>query len=127
MKCDPQAARTVFSSGVPLLMAGLESTTMMKFEAARQKAGVRLWRAENRCPRRADESVGRRDTHSFDTVAVAHALRERYAEMEPVCVEVEDSGLTRRVEGTPNATLLVRPQKEAFLDWFVAAMAPRPR
>ena len=127
IKCDPQAARTVFSSGVPLLMAGLESTTMMKFEAARQKRVFGYGVPKTDALAALTNLWGGGTPTLFDTVAVAHALRERYAEMEPVCVEVEDSGLTRRVEGTPNATLLVRPQKEAFLDWFVAAMAPRPR
>jgi purine nucleosidase len=127
IKCDPQAARTVFASGVPLLMAGLESTTMMKFEKERQKQLFGYGVPKTDALAALTNLWGGGTPTLFDTVAVAHALGEHYAETEQVRVEVEDSGLTRRGEGTPNATLLVRPQKEAFLDWFVATMAPRPR
>lgn len=127
IKCDPQAARTVFASGVPLLMAGLESTTMMKFEKEHQKRlfgyGVPMTDALAALTNLWGGGI----PTLFDTVAVAHAIGENYAETEPIRVEVDDSGLTRKVEGTPNAMLLVRPQKDAFLDWFVATMAPRSR
>lgn len=127
IKCDPQAAKTVFSSGVPLLMAGLESTTMMKFEKDHQKRLFGYGAPMTDALAALTNLWGGGTPTLFDTVAVAHAIGEHYAETEPIRVEVDDNGLTRKVEGTPNATLLVHPQKDAFLDWFITAMAPRPR
>lgn len=122
IKCDPAAARVVFASGVPLTVAGLEATTMMKFEAPLQKRLFGHGTPTTDALAALTNLWGHGTPTLFDTVAVARALGERYAEEEPVRIQVEDSGLTRAVPGAPNATLLVRPRKEAFLEWFVTQM-----
>jgi inosine-uridine nucleoside N-ribohydrolase len=124
IRCDPAAAKAVYTSGVPLVMAGLEVTTMMQLDVERQKrlcaygtpatdalaALTRLW--------------GGAVPTLFDPVAVAYALGHGYCEGEQRHVEVDDSGMTRLSDGTPNVTVLVHPQKDAFLDWYVSALAP---
>lgn len=120
--CDPAAARTVFASGVPLVMAGLEATTMMKFDAPLQKRLFARGRPHTDALAALTVLWGGGTPTLFDTVAVARALGERFADEEPVHIVVEDNGLTRATPGAPNARLLVRPKKEAFLEWFVQAM-----
>lgn len=126
IRCDPAAARTVFTSGVPLVMAGLEVTAMLQFESERQKrlfgggtpltdalaALTALW--------------GNRTPTLFDIVPVAYVLGEHFWEGERLHVEVDANGLTRLSEGVPNVTVLLHPQKEALLDWYVAAFAGHP-
>ena len=65
------------------------------------------------------DSAGRR---LYDPVAVAWATGHRFCDEEARHVVVEDSGLTRITSGTPNVTVLVHPQKEAFLDWALATL-----
>jgi hypothetical protein len=60
----------------------------------------------------------------FDPVAVAYALGEAHCDSEQRHVTIEDSGLTRITEGTPNVTVLIHPHKEQFLDWYVDALKP---
>jgi inosine-uridine nucleoside N-ribohydrolase len=124
IKCDPRAARAVFTSGVPLTMAGLEVTTMMQLDAERRKRitgyGSRMTDALSALT----DLWGNDVPTLFDVVAAAHALGQRFSESERLRVEVDESGLTRIVPGTPNVTVLVRPRKEAFLDWYVKALAP---
>jgi hypothetical protein len=36
---------------------------------------------------------------------------------------VDDDGLTRITDGPRNVTILLNPQKEAFLDWYIAILA----
>lgn len=124
IKCDPPAAKIVYGSGVPLVMAGLEVTTMMQFDAERQRklfaagtpmtdalaALTRLWGNDNPVPTQ------------FDSVAVAYALGHSFSAKEERHVEVEADGLTRITDGQPNVTVLIQPQKEAFLDWFGATL-----
>lgn len=124
IKCDPPAAKTVYSSGVPLVMAGLEVTTMMQFDAERQRklfsagtpmtdalaALTRIWGGDNPVPTQ------------YDAVAAAYALGYSFSEKEEHHVEVEPDGMTRITDGPPNVTVLVHPQKEAFLDWFGATL-----
>lgn len=122
IKCDPPAARTVFGSGVPLVMAGLEATTMMKFDQPLQR---RLFaRGTPATDALAALTVlwGGGTPTLFDTVAVARALGQQFADEEPLHIVVEPDGLTRAGVGAPNARLLVRPRKEQFLEWFVQAL-----
>jgi purine nucleosidase len=124
IRCDPAAARTVYSSGVPLVMAGLEVTTMMQLDAERQKRlcayGVPLTDALAALTR----LWGNPTPTLFDPVAVAYALGHADCDAEQRHVEVDANGLTRITDGTPNVTVLVHPHKEAFLDWYVSALAP---
>ena len=122
IKCDPTAARVVYESGVPLVMAGLEVTTMMQFDSERQKqlfaAGTPLTDALAALT----NIWGNVTPTQFDAVAVAYALGYRFSEGEERHVEVDDNGLTRITDGRPNVTVLIHPQKEAFLGWMGAIL-----
>ena len=61
----------------------------------------------------------------YDPVAVAWALGHGFCDSEQRHVVVESDGLTRITDGTPNVTVLVHPRKDAFLDWYVAALKPK--
>lgn len=122
IRCDPPAAKVVFTSGVPLTMAGLESTTMMKFDAPLQKRLFARGTAATDALAALTLLWGGGTPTLFDTVAVARALDQHFADEETLNVVVEPNGLTRPGEGKPNVKLLVRPQKEAFLEWFVSTL-----
>jgi purine nucleosidase len=123
IKCDPVAARAVYESGVPLTMAGLEATTMLKFDMERQK---RLF-AQGSPMTDAIAALtilwGNGTPTLFDPMAVAWAGGAKYCETEERHVVVESDGMTRITDGTPNVTVLINPQKDAFLDWYVTALA----
>ena len=122
IKCDPAAARIVYISGVPLIMAGLEVTTMMKIEAPRQK---RLYA----CGTPLTDALaaltylwGSPVPTLYDPVAVAYALGESHCGEERRHVSVTDDGLTQITDGPPNCTVLIDAHKDAFLDWYVDAI-----
>jgi inosine-uridine nucleoside N-ribohydrolase len=119
IKCDVAAARAVYESGVPLVMAGLEVTAMMQLDKDR-----RLRIAEAGAP--ATDALmsltylwEQQTPTLFDPVAVAYACGHRFTDEEKKRVVVEENGLTRIVDGAPNTTVLVKPRKDAFLDWYV--------
>ena len=122
IKCDPPAAKIVYSSGVPLTMAGLEVTTMMQFDAERQKKLFAAGTPMTDALAALTNIWGGNTPTQFDCVAAAYALGYSFSEKEERHVEVDDSGMTRITDGPPNVTVLVHPQKEAFLDWFGAAL-----
>jgi inosine-uridine nucleoside N-ribohydrolase len=119
IRCDPAAAKTVFTSGIPLTMAGLEVTAMMQLDAEKQKnifahgspltdalaALTALW--------------GGGIPTLYDPVATAWALGYHFADAEKDRVIVEDDGSTHIVNGIPNCTVLINPRKDEFLDWYV--------
>jgi purine nucleosidase len=125
IKCDPVAAKAVYTSGVPLVMAGLEVTAMMQLDAERQKQLFSYGTPYTDALAALTNLWGNNVPTLFDPVAVAYALGKPFAEKEERHVVVEADGLTRIVDGTPNVTVLIKPQKEAFLSWYVATLAPR--
>jgi inosine-uridine nucleoside N-ribohydrolase len=122
--CDPAAARVVFNSGVPLVMAGLEVTTMMQFDAERQKRLFAYGTPLTDALAALTNLWGNGTPTLFDVVAVGYALGHGFCDEEPHHVEVDANGLTRITDGPPNVTVLVHPHKEAFLDWYIASLAP---
>jgi purine nucleosidase len=119
IKCDPAAARALFTSGVHVTMAGLESTTMLKLDKERQKRLFAYGTPGTDALAALTALWGNEIPTLFDPMAVAWAGGNRFADSEEVHVVVEDDGMTRATSGTPNATLLVKPRKDAFLDWYV--------
>ncbi len=122
IKCDPVAARAVYSSGVPLVMAGLEVTTMMKIDLARQNkiyaCGTPLTDALSALTHLWGSPV----PTLFDPVAVAYALGEARCDEEQQHVSVMDDGMTVITDGPPNCTVLINPHMDAWLDWYVDAI-----
>lgn len=122
---DPRAAQTVFESGVPLVMAGLEATAMMRLDAERQKKLFALGTPTTDALAALTALWGLAVPILFDPVAVAYALGQSHWDTERGHVTVDENGLTRLTDGPPNAVILVRPRKDEFLDGYVAALAPR--
>jgi purine nucleosidase len=119
IKCDPAAAKIVFNSGVPVVMAGLEVTTMMQLDAERQKRLFANGTQTTDALAALTNLWGNNVPTLFDPVAVAYALGHPFCDNEQRHVEVEDSGLTKITDGPTNVTVLINPKKNAFLDWYV--------
>jgi purine nucleosidase len=124
IKCDPAAARVVYDGGIPMVMAGLEVTAMLQLDAERQKRLFGYGTPMTDALAALTNLWGHTTPTLFDPMAVAYALGHRFCESEQRRVVVEEDGTTRITEGTPNVTVLIKPQKEAFLDWYVDSLAP---
>lgn len=125
IKCDPAAAKVVFESGVPLVMAGLEVTTGMRLDAERQKRLLANGTPTTDALAALTNLWGGGEPVLFDVVAVCYALGHSLCDAEERRVEVEDDGMTRIVEGSPNAKVLVHPHEQALMDWYIEAMHAR--
>ena len=124
IKCDVAAARVVYSSGVPLVMAGLEVTTMMQLDEARRKKIYAYGTPGTDALATLTALWGGNTPTLYDPVAVAYALGYSFADSEQQNITIDDDGLTRIGTGAANVTVLVKPQKDAFLDWYVEALKP---
>ena len=118
---DVKAAQIVFRSGVPLVIAPLDATAMVKLDAARQKklfargslltlsvqALVQLWREKN-------------DPILYDPVAVTLVHTEKHCTMENLALDVDDKGFTKIATAKkPNARVATAIKSDEFLDWLV--------
>ena len=122
IRCDPAAAKVLFQSGVPLTMAGLEVTAMMRLEADRLKRLYAYGTPATDALAALTYLWGRSTPVLYDPMAVAYATGHVFCRTEKQHVEVEDDGTTRITPGTPNVTVLVDPRKDEFLDWYVSTV-----
>jgi purine nucleosidase len=131
IRSNAKAARTVFSSGVPLLVAPLDSTADLKLTADMR---VRIF--AHGTPLNdalgALDQVWRYTNHwkgdlptLFDVLPVELvAARDAY-ELRPLRIELTEDGLTRPVEGPPNAQVAIAVDIPAFMEQFVVRLTSR--
>ncbi len=123
IKCDIPAAQAVFASGIPLVVAPLDATTMLKLEAPLRQ---RLFQAQTPLTYQVQAMYQMWDAPTptlFDPVAVALCFDEGFCTMEDLRLEVDDKGLTRAVKGAANARVATAIRGDAFLKWYVERVA----
>lgn len=128
IKSNAAAARTVFTSGVPLLVAPLDSTADLRLTPEMRvqlfSRGTPLndalaslnsiwrhtntWKAEN--------------PTLFDVLAVELVAPRRPYALTALRVDVAENGLTSAVDGTPNAQVALGVDAAAFMQEFVARL-----
>jgi len=138
---DPEAARIVFRSGLPLTMVGLDVTHQALFRAPDLERLEAVGTAVSRVfadllrfyARFHRERYGWDGSPIHDAVAVAHVAVPGLVRVEPYRVDVETTGEltrgrtvvdTRGVPGPePNADVAVALDRDRFADLLVEAVA----
>jgi len=124
IKSNPAAAQTVFTSGIPIIMAPLDVTAMLKLDAAGRErifsqktpltdslaALYHLWHQET--------------PTLFDPMAVALVLDPSLCETKDLAVEVDNQGFTRVVQGKlPTATVGLQTDPAKFFGVYLSRVA----
>jgi inosine-uridine nucleoside N-ribohydrolase len=130
IRSNAKAARRVFTSGVPLLVAPLDSTADLKLTPEMRvrifSSGTPLndalgaldqvWRYTNHW--KGDQPT------LFDVLAIELVSSATPYELESLHLEVTDDGLTRPVPGrTANAKVAISLDVPAFMNGFVESLA----
>lgn len=118
LKSDVAAARTVFSAGVPLLVAPLDATYNVALEVAERK---RIFDVNGPLQRQIQTLYrlwNKPTPILFDPVAIALVFDERFCEIKDLRLEVDQQGRTVVVEGKLNARAAVSTRREEFVRWF---------
>ena len=125
IKSNPAAAQVVFSSGVPILMAPLDTTAMLQLDAAaRHRIFTRLTPTTNALAL-LYHLWGQETPTLFDPMAVAMLIDPSLCEVKQLAVEVHGQGFTRVVEGKPaNATVGMRTDPTKFFAFYLQRVAP---
>lgn len=135
IRVDPEAAHIVFSSGIPLIMCGLDVTH--KAYITRQE---RQWLAQEKSPVAGymhqlfehlqvfHDKIGYKGCNMHDPVAVAAVVCPELFQGEPLHVDIEmQSGLCAgatvvdwdgRTAKPPNARVLHNLDRQAFVQWM---------
>lgn len=123
IKCDIEAAQRVFASGVPLVVAPLDATTMLKLEEPLRR---RLFAAETPLTNQIQTlyQMWKQQTPTlYDPVAVMLCFDEHFCTMEKLRLEVDDKGVTRIAKGEVNARVATSIKGDDFLAWYVERVA----
>jgi purine nucleosidase len=125
IKSNADAAKKVFESGVPLLIAPLDSTADLKMTPEMRvdvfTRGVPLndaLAALNSIWRHTNTWKGENPTQ-FDVLAVELVNPRHPYTLKPLRIEVDANGLTSVVEGTANAKVAIDVDSAAFMRDFV--------
>jgi len=125
IKSNPEAAQTVFSSSVPLLMAPLDVTAMLQLDpAGRRRVFTHLTPLTNALTI-LYHLWGNETPTLFDPMAVAMLIDPSICETRQMAIEVDAQGFTRVVEGKPaNATVGMRTDPKRFFEFYLSRVAP---
>lgn len=125
---DVASSQKFMTSGVPITLAGLDVTTMVKFSAERRlqllyrnspltnaiSALYTLWSIND---------PGGRTPTLFDPVAVAMAITDEFVTTRKAHVRVTDEGYTVVDESRPpNCKIGMRVNTENFIDWLTGRL-----
>jgi purine nucleosidase len=124
IKSNPAAAQVVFSSGIPITMAPLDVTAMLKLDAA---ARSRIFNQNTPVTKSlaALYHLWNHETPTlFDPMAVAMVLDPTLCQTKDLAIEVDDKGFTKVVYGThANATVGMSTDSDKFFEFYLGRVA----
>jgi inosine-uridine nucleoside N-ribohydrolase len=123
IKTDIPAARAVFASGIPLVVAPLDATVGLKLEEPGRRQLFRAGTALTYQVQALYQMENEATPTLFDPVAVALCFTERFCKMEDLALEVDAWGITRTGRGRPNARVATSTRGLEFLKWYVERVA----
>jgi inosine-uridine nucleoside N-ribohydrolase len=121
IKQDPKGAGKLLASGVPIFMAPLDSTQIPLGEKDRDALFAKGTPLTDQLTLLYHEWIAGSWNHSptptlFDPLAAAYVFRPDLCPMTPMRIEVDPSGMTRRVEGKANAEVCLKSDETGFLE-----------
>lgn len=126
----PEGAKALFASGVPIYMMPLDSTQIHLETAERSRLFAYGSPITDQLTLLYHQWAAHNDAHTstptlFDPVAAAYAVRPELCPTKPLRIEVDDKGMTRPVDGAPNAQVCLHSDPNQFLDFYVGRVAPQ--
>lgn len=120
--CDIPAAQKLFTSGVPIFVMPLDSTQLKLDEVKRQvlfSAGTPLTNALAALY----YQWGQQTPTLFDVMAVAYAIEPSLCPAQPMHIDVDKDGYTRRSDAAPNASVCLDSDPEKFFHFLIPRLA----
>jgi purine nucleosidase len=127
IKQGPESAAKLFASGVPIFMAPLDSTQIPLEEKDRDALFATGNALTDQLTLLYHQWMAHSWNHSptptlFDPVAAAYTFRPDLCPMTQMRIEVDPNGLTRRVDGQPNAEVCLKSDEKGFLELLVGRL-----
>ena len=119
-----KAAKIVFSSGIPILMAPLDVTARLQLEAPQRQRIFAQHSPLTEALRALYVLWGQPTPTLHDPMAVSLLLDPHLCTMRHMAIQIGDQGITRPVEGKPaNAVVAVETNPARFIDFYMSRIA----
>ncbi|UWZ86257.1 nucleoside hydrolase [Occallatibacter riparius] len=122
IKLDPEGAKLLFGAGVPITMMPLDSTQIPLDQAERDRLfsfGSPLTDQLTLLYHQWATLTKTATPTLFDPVAAAYTIRPELCPAKPLRIEVDDKGMTKPIDGQPNANVCVESDAKGFVDFLV--------
>ena len=124
IKSNPSAARAVFTSGIPILMAPLDVTAMLQLDAAARSRIFNEGRPVTNALAALYHLWKNETPTLFDPMAVALVIDPDLCQTQELAIEVDEQGFTRVVEGKPaNAVVGMHTDPGKFFEFTLSRVA----
>lgn len=129
---DPASAQALFAAGVPIYMMPLDSTQIHLETAERERIFAHGSPLTDQLTLLYHQWMAGTDSHSptptlYDPVAATYAVKPELCPMQAMRIEVDDKGMTKPVEGEPNAHVCLRSDEKGFLEFLLGRVAGEER
>lgn len=122
---DVPAARVVFSSGVPIVMAPLDVTAMLALDAQQRRRVFERHAPLNQALAALYRLWGHPVPVLYDPMAVSLLINLHLCRFRPLAVSVDEAGYTRVQAGKrPNAMVALHTGPARFFDLYLRRVAP---
>lgn len=126
---DPAGLRKLLAAGVPVFVLPLDSTQIPLERENRERIFALDTPVTDQLTllyhQWADNDTGHPVTPTlYDPVAAAYALRPELCPMTPLHIEVDEKGMTKPVDGPPNAEVCLKSDEHEFLSFLLNRIAP---
>ncbi|HWG20017.1 MAG TPA: nucleoside hydrolase [Terracidiphilus sp.] len=127
---DPEGAKALLASGVPVFMMPLDSTQIHLEMAERDRLFAVGSPLTDQLTLLYHQWAALNDSHGttptlFDPVAAVYAVRPELCPAKPLRLEVDDKGMTRPVDGQPNAEVCLKSDEKGFLEFMLGRIGAR--
>ena len=123
IKNDISSARKLFAAGVSLYQMPLDSTQDLKLDEVKRAFLFRQGTPLTDALTILYYQWGYLTPTLYDPMTIAFVDDAKLCPVEPMHIEVDDRGMTRRDGGPPNAQVCLHSHPEAFFRFYLARLA----
>lgn len=118
---DPKGAQALFAAGVPIAMMPLDSTQIHLETKERERIFAHGSAVTDQITLLYHQWMAGSEWHTatptlFDPVTVAYVLHPELCPTKPMRIEVDEKGMTRAVDGKPNAEVCLASDEKGFME-----------
>jgi purine nucleosidase len=120
----PKGAQALFAAGVPIFMMPLDSTEIHLEAKERERIFAHGSAVTDQITLLYHQWMAGSEWHAatptlFDPVTVAYVLNPELCPTRPMRIAVDERGMTRAVEGKPNAEVCLQSDEKGFMGFLL--------